>query len=160
MNNLKEYIIEKLSINKNTKLSDSIDYELLGRILFSCGGYGFQWENRKEFAKKKEKSNDPLIKEIIKWLKKYDVMDINAYADHRNLSDWGETGEVIDSFIDDQEKVDEYEDEFYYNENFIEKFEGYNKPVQYEIYYDDKAFLYRETTNRNLWAKKVFIKTK
>lgn len=159
MNNLKEYIIEKLTINKDIKLSNSNLYELVGGILFNCG-WNFRLGDSEEFVQKKEKEDEPLVNGIIKWVKTYDVMDVKPYADYNNLRDWYESESVIEMFIDDEEKVNNYVDDFVYRRNFLVKVDGNDKSTQYEIYYDDKALLYRESDNGDFWANRLFIKDK
>ena len=158
MNNLKEYIIEKLTINKDTKLPNSNLYELVGNILYMCG-WNFKLGDT-EFVKKKEKEDEPLVKGIIRWVKTYDVMEVKPYADHNNLRDWYEGEDVIEMFTNDEELVTEYIDDFVYRRNFLVKVDGNDKSTQYEIYYDDKALLYRESDNGDFWAVRLFIKSK
>ena len=159
MNNLKEYIIEKLTINKDTNLSNSNLYELVGNILYMCG-WNFKLDDSVEFVKKKEKEDEPLVKGIIRWVKTYDVMEVKSYADHNNLRDWYEGEDVIEMFTNDGEIVGEYDDDFSVRRNFLVKVDGNDKSTQYEIYYDDKALLYKESDNGEFWAVRLFIKSK
>jgi len=159
MKEFKEYISEKLSINKDTKLSGTTDYELVGNILLMCG-WNFHLNQAKEFIKKKEKEDDQLVKGIIKWVKNHDVISVDPYARYDNLREWGESEDIIHFFINDSRRVDSYDDYFVNERNFLVKIDGNDKSTQYEIYYNDKALLYRESDNEEFWAIRLFIKSK
>lgn len=156
MNNLKEYIIEKLHINKNTKVfSGELDYELVKNIL-CLSGWNIPEVGYKDSIKNRE--NNPLVSGIEKWIINHKIIDVTPYASYKNLKDWGEDDDIINKFNDDESLIKKYITSFVDDRDFLVKVDGDDKSTQYEIYYDDDALLYRESDNGDFWATRLFLK--
>lgn len=157
MVNLNNYITEKLKIDKNIKIPNKIDYELVGNILTMCG-WNFGEYKVESFIKKKIEGGEPLVKGIVKWTIDEKVSNFIGYAYYAELKEWEEEKKIINMFIDDNEIVEEYDNKFCIDEEFLEKIDGDDMSTQYEIYYDNKALLYKESDNGENWCKRLFIK--
>lgn len=159
MKNLEVYIIEKLKINKDTKLLGTLDYELLGNILIMCGWWSGQKLSTEELTNKiKEKEKDPLISGISKWIVDNKVDNVLPYADYENLAAWGEDDKVIEKLIDDKFLIKEYTKKFVEDRQFTIAVDGDDKSTQYEIYFNSTALLFRESDNGEFWATRLFKK--
>jgi hypothetical protein len=87
MNNLSQYIIEKLHLNKNLKSIKSKE-EILVYIIGCMGFHGFEEKHIKE--------NDPLTKEIYKWI---DDNSITEYPKYYVDKDHAKEGRVLDEYL-------------------------------------------------------------
>lgn len=96
MKSLKDIIIEKLIINKNTKITHT---DVINKIFYA---FGFKYDEE-------ESEDDDFTKAIKKWVKDNNVKEVEFYTKSiEELKDIGTSQDILDMYSEKTKALDKY----------------------------------------------------
>lgn len=147
MNNLKQYILEKLHINKNTEINTSKYKNIIDKIYLMCDS---EVINGTEIG--------DITKDVIeKWVHENNVETFCGYGNKQELFDIGMYEDTIKLFTDCRDgKLERCLENVKHNK--VKSIPETSKSSGRDFYYDDKFFVL-VTSSNNKNTIKVFLKT-
>lgn len=154
MQNLNNYIAEKLHLNSKIKvdMDESLDY-LVWKTLCMLG---WEIENERKLFKVNELKNNKMIQFIADWIKDNEIKSVEGYADELVMNDWKFPKKKRKLFNTDFRKVGSYTIK-YSNSNkeadYIWKFDG----IKHKLYAEDNVLVDIVKKSGEVPFVKVFI---